>query len=491
MLELRIISKTFPGLTALDGVSFKVQPGEIHALCGENGAGKSTLLNILTGNIQPSAGQLLIWNKAVVINGPAQAEKLGIAIVYQHLSLVDSLTVAENIFANRQAHNRLGLIQYRTLLADSQALLDQLNLTDIRPDSRVAELSAGQKQMVEIAKALSQNPDILLLDEPTASLTERETQTLFALLRQLRTEGKAIVYVSHRLTEIFALADRVSVLKDGRYQGTRSISELTPDKLIRLMVGRDLIGNKTESAATGEVLLSVSGLSGERFREVSFELHRGEILGLAGLIGAGRTEIARAIFGADALKTGQIRLKGAIVSIQHPNDAVKLGIGYLPEERKALGLFAGQSVAQNIVAVPPPGSSWWFNPRRVIAIADQFRQTLGIKTPSVHEPIDTLSGGNQQKVMLARWLLTNPDVLIVDEPTHGIDVGAKAEIYDLVRKLAKQGKGIILISSELPELLSLSDRILVLRDGQLTGEFTRAEATEERIMNVATSYSRT
>lgn len=487
MLELQNISKIFPGVNALNGVSFDVKPGEIHALCGENGAGKSTLLNILTGNIQPSAGQLLISGKAVAINGPAQATQLGIAIVYQHLSLVDSLTVAENIFANRQARNKFGLIQYRTLLADSQTLLDKLNLTDIRPKSRVADLSPGQKQMVEIAKALSQRPNILLLDEPTASLTERETQTLFALLRQLRAQEEAIVYVSHRLTEIFALADRVSVLKDGRYQGTFPTNELTPDKLIRLMVGRDLIGAKPESAATDEVLLSVSGLSGERFRDVNFTLHRGEILGLAGLVGAGRTEIARAIFGADLLKSGQIRLNGAVVRIQHPNDAVKLGIGYLPEERKTLGLFAGQSVAQNIVAAKPPGSGFWFSPRLVATIAGQFRQTLGIKTTSVHQSIDTLSGGNQQKVMLARWLQTNPDVLIVDEPTHGIDVGAKAEIYDLLRKLAKSGKGILLISSESPELLAVSDRILVVRNGQLTGEFSRAEATEERIMNCATS----
>ncbi len=487
MLELRTISKTFPGVTALENVSFTVKPGEIHALCGENGAGKSTLLNILTGNIQPSAGQLLIWNKAVVINGPAEATQLGMAIVYQQLSLVDSLTVAENIFANRQAHNRLGLIKYRTLLADSQALLNQLNLTDIRPNSRVANLSPGQKQMVEIAKALSQKPDILLLDEPTASLTERETQTLFTLLRQLRAQGKAIVYVSHRLAEIFTLADCVSVLKDGRYQGTFPTAEITPDKLIRLMVGRDLTSDNTESAATDEVLLSVSGLSGERFQHVSFELRRGEILGLAGLIGAGRTEIARAIFGADSLKSGQISLKGAVVNIQHPADAVKLGIGYLPEERKALGLFAGQSVAQNIVAAKPPGNGFWFSPRRVADIADQFRQTLGIKTPSVHQSIDTLSGGNQQKVMLARWLLTNPDVLIVDEPTHGIDVGSKAEIYALLRQLAQQGKGILIISSELPELLSISDRILVIRNGQLTGEFSRVDATEAGIMSLATN----
>ncbi|TAE25822.1 MAG: sugar ABC transporter ATP-binding protein [Cytophagales bacterium] len=487
MLELHNISKLFPGVTALDGVSLTVQSGEIHALCGENGAGKSTLLNLLTGNLQPSSGQLRINGGAVVIDGPAHAAKLGISIVYQHLSVVDNLTVAENIFVNRQPRNRFGLIQYRTLYADTQALLNRLNLTDIRPESRVADLSPGQKQMVEIAKALSQNPDMLLLDEPTASLTDRETNTLFTLLRQLRQQGKAIVYISHRLTEIFALADRVSVLKDGQYQGTFPTNELTTDGLIRLMVGRDLLANTTESAATGEVLLSVSGLSGGRFRDVSFTLHRGEILGLAGLIGAGRTEIAQAIFGMDAHKKGEISLRGAIVNIQHPADAVKLGIGYLPEERKTLGLFADQSVAGNIVAVKPPASGAWYAGRRVLALAETYRQQLRIRTPSVQTRVDSLSGGNQQKVMLARWLLTDPDVLMVDEPTHGIDVGAKAEIYELLRQLAGQGKAILLISSELPELLNLADRILVVRDGQLSGELSRAEATEESIMNLATS----
>ncbi len=487
MLELHNISKTFPGVRALDGVSLTVQSGEIHALCGENGAGKSTLLNLLTGNLQPSSGQIRINGRPVVIDGPAHAAKLGIAIVYQHLSVVDNLTVAENIFVNRQPRNRFGLIQYRTLYADTQAFLNQLNLTNIRPESRVADLSPGQKQMVEIAKALSQSPDILLLDEPTASLTDRETNTLFTLLRQLRQQGKAIVYISHRLTEIFALANRVSVLKDGQYQGTFPTNELTTDGLIRLMVGRDLLGGTTKSAATGEVLLSVSGLSGVRFRDVSFTLHRGEILGLAGLVGAGRTEIAQAIFGMDAHKTGEISLRGAIVNIRHPADAVKLGIGYLPEERKTLGLFADQSVAGNIVAVKPLASGAWYAPRRVLEVAETYRQQLRIRTPSVQTRVDSLSGGNQQKVMLARWLLTDPDVLMVDEPTHGIDVGAKAEIYELLRQLAGQGKAILLISSELPELLNLADRILVVRDGQLSGELSRAEATEESIMNLATS----
>jgi len=487
MLQLRTISKHFPGVKALDTVSFTVNAGEIHALCGENGAGKSTLLNILTGNLRPDTGQILLNNQAVQISSPAQATSLGIAIVYQQLSLVDGLTVAENVFANRQPKNWLGLIQYKTLFDNTQRLLSQLALTDIRPKTRVADLSPGQKQMVEIAKALSQNPAILLLDEPTASLTDRETSTLFLLLRQLRAQGKAIVYISHRLTEIFALANRISVLKDGRHQATLPVDELTPDALIRLMVGRDLTLNRANSAATSAVLLAVEKLSGGRFQDVSFRLHKGEILGLVGLVGAGRTEIARAIFGIDAVSTGTIQVKGQSVRINHPADAVTLGMGYLPEDRKTLGLFLEQSVAQNIVAVKPPASGAWFNTRRVTAIAEEYRQKLGIRTPSVHELVTNLSGGNQQKTLLARWLLTNPDVLIVDEPTHGIDVGAKAEIYDLLRQLARQGKGILLISSELSELLLLADRILVIRDGRVSGEVNGPEATEERIMTLATA----
>ncbi len=487
MLELRGISKTFPGVKALDDVSVTVLPGEIHALCGENGAGKSTLLNILTGNLQPDAGTVLVAGNPVRISGPAHATKLGIAIVYQQLSVVDSLTVADTIFVDRQPLNRLGLIDYRQLRANTQRLLDDLHLTSLRPEQRVADLSTGQKQMVEITRALSQNPTILLLDEPTASLTTPETETLFALLRQLRAEGKAIVYISHRLSEIFALADRVSILKDGRHQATRPVAELTSSQLINLMVGRDLTATATDWQTTGEVLLSVAGLSGQRFRDVGFTLHRGEILGLAGLVGAGRTEIARAIFGIDPRTAGRINLKGNPVYIRHPADAVRLGIGYLPEDRKTLGLFAGQSVVQNIVAAKPPATGPWFSSHRASEVAEQYRQTLGIRTPSVRERVHTLSGGNQQKTLLARWLLTKPDVLLVDEPTHGIDVGAKAEIYGLLRQLAHQGKGILLISSELPELLALSDRILVVRNGRISGELDRADATEERIMNLATT----
>ena len=361
MLEVINISKQFPGVNALDNVSFDVRAGEIHALCGENGAGKSTLLNILTGNLQPNAGQIRLNGDAITIDGPAHATSLGIAIVYQNLSLVDGLSVAENIFANRQPSSRFGLVNFRALNEATRNLLGQLNLSEIRPETPVAQLPPGQKQMIEIAKALSQDPSILLLDEPTASITERETQTLFRLVRQLRDEGKAIVYISHRLAEIFAAADRVSVLKDGNYQGTWPVADITPDLLIRHMVGRAVTITRMLSTATNDVLLSVENLTGDRFQNINFQLCRGEILGLAGLVGAGRTELARGIVGADPIHSGTVRLNNEIVSISHPADALVAGIGYLPEERKTLGILPERSALDNLLSVEPPttGAGWY------------------------------------------------------------------------------------------------------------------------------------
>jgi ABC-type sugar transport system ATPase subunit len=486
MLRLLGISKAFPGVRALDNVSFEVRSGEVHALCGENGAGKSTLLNILTGNLQPDAGHLEFRGKTIRLSGPAEATRQGIAIVYQQLSLVDSLSVAENIFANRQPRNRWGMISHRTLQRDTQTLLQELNLHAIQPNRLVSSLSAGQKQMVEIAKALSQQPEILLLDEPTASLTERETRTLFSLIGQLKAAGKAVVYISHRLSEIFAVADRVSVLKDGCYQGTLPVKDTTAAELVRRMVGRNVLVERVASSARADVVLKAEHVSGNHFSDISFRLHRGEILGLAGLVGAGRTELARAVFGIDALVSGTIRLNNQLVTIRHPADAIRLGLGYLPEERKALGLFGDQTLTQNVVAAQPPVTkTGWFDARASAELSENYRQRLQIRTPSVQTAISNLSGGNQQKVLLARWLLTNPDVLMVDEPTHGIDVGAKADIYALLRQLAAEGKSILLISSELPELLLLADRILVMREGQLVGELDGSTATEQAVMELA------
>ncbi len=490
-LNLQNITKTFPGVRALDGVSLNVQPGEVHALCGENGAGKSTLMNVLAGNLQPDSGEILLDNQLVAIPNPQRAAELGIALVYQERSLADNLSVAENIFANNPPVTRLGLIDYPALYRQTESLLAELQISGISSKTPVGRLSPGQKQMVEIAKALSKKPQLLILDEPTASLTERETAVLFDVVRQLRERGVGIVYISHRMDEIWHLADRITVLKDGRWQATRPASALTPNELVRLMVGRDLHQMEGVSAKTNEVLLSVEHLTGGRFRDVSFTLHRGEILGLAGLVGAGRTEIARAIFGADEILSGKISLNGEVYHADHPAEAIRRGVGYVPEERKSSGVFLQMPVAENIISANLRAAvvGRWFSEKKAASLAEDFRRKLRIATPSVRQKAVNLSGGNQQKVVLARWLLTNPDLLIVDEPTHGIDVGAKFEVYGLLRQLAAGGKGILLISSELPELLALSDTVLVIHQGRVAGQLSRAEATEERVLALASGLN--
>jgi ribose transport system ATP-binding protein len=486
-LQLNQISKYFPGVKALVNVDFQLLAGEVHALCGENGAGKSTLMNILTGNLQPDQGEIVRNGQNVTIENPAHANRLGIAIVYQQLSLSDNLSVAENIFANQQPRNRWGLIQYKTLFEQTQQLLDQLRIVGIKPQTQVAELSPGQKQMVEIAKALSRQPSILILDEPTASITDQEIQTLFQIIRQLQQQGVSVIYISHRMAEIFTIADRITVLKDGRHQGTFDVGEVTRDELIRRMVGRDISHLHRQSSVQNSILLEVKTLTSNRFRNLSFQLRAGEILGLAGLVGAGRTEIARAIFGADPIASGEMYVQGKQLSAAHPSDAIRAGLGYVPEERKTLGLFLEKQVRENIVAAWQNQStqSGWFHEATVTRLAEEYKEKLRIATPSVFQQVVHLSGGNQQKVVLAKWLLSQPDVLIVDEPTHGIDVGAKYEIYELLHALAQQGKGILLISSELPEIIGLCDRILVIREGELAGELNQDEATEENILRLA------
>ena len=486
-LQLSGISKYFRGVKALESVNFELREGEVHALCGENGAGKSTLMNILTGNLTPDAGEIILNQKTVEIRGPAHAGQLGIAIVYQQLSLVETLSVAENIFANTQPHNRLGFIQYNALYTQAKNLLESLLIGYIHADKLVGELSPGEKQMVEIAKALSKNPKILILDEPTASISERETATLFNLIGQLREQGKSVIYISHRMAEIFRIADRVSVLKDGQYQGTRETKNLTSGELIRLMVGRDLIRQKHDEQLQGVELLRVENLSGNRFEDVSFAIHKGEILGFAGLIGAGRTEIAQTIFGVQPRKSGQIFLKGSAVTIDHPAQAIASGIGYVPEERKSEGLFLEKSVIDNILVsyLQTLKDRSVYDETVAVAMAEVQQRALRIVSHELSQPVFNLSGGNQQKVVLAKWLLTDPEILIVDEPTHGIDIGAKSEIYDLLRTLASAGKGIIVISSELPELLGLADRILVVRDGKISGELNGRDTTEEEVTSLA------
>ncbi|WP_266367375.1 sugar ABC transporter ATP-binding protein [Tellurirhabdus rosea] len=487
MLEIRHITKTFPGVKALDDVSLAFCRGEIHAICGENGAGKSTLMHLIAGTMQPDDGEMLLDGQPVQMRSPEQARALGIALVHQHRSLFGNLSVAENLFPDNQPRTRWGRIDFPELHRRAASLLQSLKLQRLPTHRLVAELSAGQQQMVEIARALAASPRILILDEPTASISEKDTDVLFDLIDDLRQQGKLILYISHRMKEIGRIADRVTVLKDGRHQGTFDARRTTVDALISRMVGRQLQEQSFVSNRQADTLLTVQQLSGHGFSDVSFSVQKGEIFGLAGLVGAGRTELARAIFGADP-SSGAVFLEQQSVKLTHPAEAVAQGVAYLPEDRKAWALFPEKSVAENMVVsdLEAVSESGRLSRGRILGVAARFIRQLNIKTPSVSQPVGLLSGGNQQKVILARWLHSHPRLLIADEPTHGVDVGAKAEIYELLRKLAAQGVGIVLISSELPELLLLCDRVGVMRTGQLAGVLERPDCTEERIMELAT-----
>lgn len=488
VLRLERISKSFPGVRALDNVDLSVQKGEILSICGENGAGKSTLMNIISGNLQPDSGDIFLNDQRTSIRSPQVAFDLGIVTVYQHGSLVESLSVAENIYANRQPVNKLGWIQFDELYERSRTLLNDLGLNDIDPTTAVSKLSTPERQLVEIAKALSRNPSIFILDEPTASITERETRVLFDILLKLKHDGVSILYISHRLDEIFRIANRVSVLKDGRSQGTFNVNEISKDQLITKMVGREIKQLKSVSSTTSEVLLGVKNMAGDKFENISFKLRRGEILGMAGLIGAGRSEIARAIFGAETLKSGSVILNGReITPLSHAADAIKNGIAYVPEDRKTMGLFQEMTIHENVIAgdLTNALSAGGYNAAKVKKHATDSMDKLKIVAAGVDQKVINLSGGNQQKVVLAKWLLTNPEVLIVDEPTHGIDVGAKYEIYEILKSMAADGKGILIISSDLPELIGICDRILVIKQGTIAGEVLREKASEELIMSLA------
>ncbi len=488
-LKLENITKSFPGVKALDQVGFEVSSGEIHALCGENGAGKSTLMKILTGNLQPDSGAIYLEEKPIKIETPGQAFELGISIVHQHLSLSENLSVSENVFANAQPKTKFGLIDFKSLHSQTKHLLEEFNLEGIKPKTKVSQLSAPEKQVVEIAKALAKNPSLLILDEPTASLTEKESKLLFAILKKLKAQKVAIIYISHRLEEIFMLSDKISVLKDGIYQGTFKAQEMSEDILIRKMVGRDIEELKATSYVKDEVLLSVQNIFGQKFRNISFELKRGEILGLAGLVGAGRTEIARAIFGADAMAQGQISINGESLSYNHPQQAIAKGIAYVPEDRSSSGLFLEMTMDENIVSAHLPSAvgKRFYSKRKAKEIAGKSKIELKIATPDVSQKVINLSGGNQQKVVLAKWLNTAPEVLIVDEPTHGVDVGAKFEIYNILNSLVASGKGILMISSDMPELLGICDRILVVKNGSISGEVLKPDFSEEKIMALASN----
>lgn len=482
MLGLKNISKSFPGVKALQDIFLDFKQGEIHALCGENGAGKSTLMNIISGNLRPDMGTILLNGQPVIIENVLQAEKLGIAIVYQERSLADPLSVAENIFPVNQPKTTWGSIAHKTLYHNTAALLSELQLHKITPGMIVGKLSAAQKGMIEIAKALAKKPSVLILDEPTASLTHEETEVLFNIIRRLKQTGATIIYISHRMAEITAIADVVTVLKDGVLQGTVPAS--TPvNKMVQMMVGRELTASAFSTHATGEVLLDVQAISGKGFSDVSFMVHTGEILGFAGLTGSGRTALAKTIFGEIPHQSGQMHIKGKSFHPKHPGDAIASHIAYLPDDRKSEGLFLEMSVTDNIASAHLGKAI--YDKRKNTEIAHEYIRQLHIRTPGAAIPVRKLSGGNQQKTVLAKWLSADPELLVVNEPTHGVDVGAKAEIYQILKNLTAKGKGIIMISSELPELLLLADRIAVMYQGKLMQILSKREATEEKLAALA------
>jgi ABC-type sugar transport system ATPase subunit len=493
LLEAIGITKEFPGTLALDNVQLDLMPGEIHAVIGENGAGKSTLMKVLAGVIPPDAGEIRFADQPITLANPHEALVQGIAIVYQELSLVPTLTVAENIFPGRLPTNFLGMVRYGQLFRNAQQVLEKLNV-HIDPHTPVETLSIASQQLVEIAKALSSDCKVLILDEPTSALTDRETDLLLGLLRRLADEGVGILYISHKLNEVFAVADRVTVLRDGRYVGTQVVKGVNPDDLIRMMVGRDLgVLFPQKSKMIGTPLLEVKDLrvAGSDKRN-SFRLYHGEILGFSGLIGSGRSELARAIFGAEPTVEGELILNGTSIQVNSPRRAIELGIGYLPEDRKAAGLFLEMSLKLNVAAtvLDQVSGGGFVIGSRERSIAEHAVKQLDISTPSIEQEVRRLSGGNQQKALVAKWLAIKPKVLIVDEPTRGIDVGAKREIHFLLRNLAESGVGIVMISSELPEVLGMSDRILVMREGAIVAELKSNEASEEKIIRSASGQTR-
>lgn len=491
LLQADHITKRFPGTLALSEAQFELRPGEIHALIGENGAGKSTLMKILSGVYTADSGQIRLEGRPIAPASPREALALGIAIVHQELSVVRPLTVAENIFPGRLPQTRWGFVKFNQLFEAARRVLQNLEV-EIDPRALMETLSIANQQIVEIAKALSLNCKVLILDEPTSALTEREVEILMRLLRRLAAEGKGIIYISHKLGEIFSLADRVTVLRDGHYIGTRVIKETTPDEVIRMMVGRELSDfYPPKNPQRGAPILEVRGLQRPgQTTSASFQLFAGEVLGLAGLIGSGRSELARCIFGADPRAAGEIILDGKPVTIRSPWDAIRHGIGYLPEDRKAAGLFLDMAVKLNIESsnLRNVTQGGFISGSRERQLAEQYVRQLNISTPSIEQEVRRLSGGNQQKTLVAKWLAIRPRILIVDEPTRGVDVGAKREIHYLLRELAQNQVGVIMISSELPEVLGMSDRILVMHDGQIAAELDGSTATEERIMTAASGH---
>jgi rhamnose transport system ATP-binding protein len=473
---------------ALTDVSFSIERGTVHALVGENGAGKSTLVKIITGVVGHDSGELLFDGRPVWIGDAQTAYKLGIVAMYQEPTVFPDLSVAENVFAGRHPRSALRTVDWRAMEADAMRILDELGV-DFEPDTPVRGLGVADRQLLEIAKALSTDARLLIMDEPTAALSPNEVENLFVTVRKLRDRGVAVIYISHRLEEIGTLADTVTVLRDGRHIETRPAAELTHAEIIRLMVGRSLDALfPKEEAQIGDVVFKANGLSRRGiFGNVSFELRRGEIVGLAGFVGAGRTEVARSIFGVDPLDSGRIEIEGRSFRPRSPRAALRRGLAYLPEDRLHEGLVQPMSISDNVsMAVLEQLTTLGFlRPRSERALAERFMAQLSIKATSPAQVVRSLSGGNQQKVVLGKWLAAEPRILILDEPTHGVDVGTKADVHRTISHLATQGLTILLISSELPEILGMSDRILVMREGQLVAELSREEATQERVIQAA------
>jgi ribose transport system ATP-binding protein len=495
LLRMEGIYKSFPGVQALSDARFDLHYGEVHALVGENGAGKSTLMKILGGIYHKDAGQIILEGREVEITSPGMAQHLGISIIHQELNLMPHLTVAQNIFIGREPRRKIPfVVDDKTTNEKALGLFELLNLR-LDPDTKVADLTVAKQQMVEIAKALSFNAKILVMDEPTAALTDTEIDELFSVIRELRVKGVGIVHISHRLEELKQISDRVTVMRDGKYIDTLTTREASIDRIISLMVGRTIYESAPELPENPDqpVVLEVRNLNrGKVLRDVSFNLRKGEILGFAGLIGAGRTEAARTIFGADSRETGEIFINGKQVHIKNPGDAVTHGIGYLSEDRKRYGLTLGMDVKENVaMAAMKKFLRWlgWMDFKKTALRGEEMVKALNIKTPSLEQKVKFLSGGNQQKVVIGKWLTADTDILIFDEPTRGIDVGAKSEIYKLLNDLAHQGKSIIMISSELPEILRMSHRVVVMCEGRVTGILNAGEATQESIMKYATMRS--
>ncbi len=494
LLKMSNVTKTFPGVKALDDVSIEVDKGEVLALVGENGAGKSTLMKVLAGVYKPDHGEIFFEDKKAAIAQPRDALNMGIRTVYQELSVFSASDVAHNIMTGRMPKSKIGSIDYRTLYSETRKLLDRFGLSDISEKSQMRHLSLGRQQLVEILRGYSSNAKLLILDEPTSALTEKETELLFEMINTMRKEGVSVIYISHRLEEIFAICDSVVVLRDGRYIKRLQVSECTKESLVKLMVGRDVVYDYGAcTSEVGDVIFEAKNIVYKDIvKDISFSLRAGEIVGLGGLEGSGRTELVECIFGAKRMTSGTVVINGREYRQITPNTACGLGIAYITKDRKKAGLFMRQSVSGNILSgnIRNFSKGGVIQFKRLVKTANAYVELFDIKTPSVKRLVYALSGGNQQKVLLAMWLVKNPKIVIVDEPTRGIDVGTKEEIHTLLRNLAKKGMSVIMISSDMPELLAASDRIIVLYEGRVTGEIRHEDANEHTVMHLASGNAR-